>query len=169
MVAGYHQSAPTCRAANRAPISDLRHHAPKSLLFAPLRLYAPVAQSKGRGVRFELKAPRTFSTIMLLGTINRDARLARYTAPQKSIPLIRLKVVPSSKEGMSLAKGHGRLPRTPAAQGWRPHAWRNPGRQRRRRAAPSSGGRTIVRFSRALAKSTIVDRISLGVKTKTIV
>ena len=55
-------------------------------------------------MRFELKAPRTFSTIMLLGTINRDALLARYTAPQKSIPLIRLKVVPSSKEGMGLAR-----------------------------------------------------------------
>ena len=28
MVARYHQSAPQCRAANRAPISDLRHLAP---------------------------------------------------------------------------------------------------------------------------------------------
>ena len=93
---------------------------------------------------------------MLLGTINRDARLARYTAPQKSIPLIRLKVVPSSKVGMGLAKGHGRLPRVPAAQGWRPHAWRNPGRQRRRRAPPSSDGRTIVRFSRSLSWYTNV-------------
>ena len=90
MVAGYHQSAPPCRAANRAPISDLRYHAPKSLLFALLRLCGPVPQSEGQVVRFELKAPRTFSTIMLLGTINRDARLARYTAQQKSMPLIRL-------------------------------------------------------------------------------
>ena len=90
MVAGYHQSAPPCRAANRAPISDLRYHAPKSLLFAPLQLCGPVSQSKGRGVRFELKAPRTFSTIMLLGTINRDAQLARYTAPQKSMPPVRV-------------------------------------------------------------------------------
>ena len=154
---------PPCRTANRAPISDLRHHAPNSLLFAPLRLCGPVPQSKVRGVRFELKAPRTFSTIMLLGTINRDARLARYTAPQKSIPLIRLKVVPSSKEGMGLAKGHGRLLRTPAAQGWRPHAWRNPGRQRRRRAAPSSDGRTIVRFSRSLSWYTNVYQDCLGV------
>ena len=90
IVAGYHKSASPCRAANRAPISDLRHHAPKSLLFAPLRLYAPVAQSEGQVVRFELKAPRTFSTIILLGTINRDARLARYTAQQKSMPPLRV-------------------------------------------------------------------------------